>query len=175
MTQPDILTDRLRLRRFSLADAANVQRLAGAKEIADVTANVPHPYLDGMAEQWIGTHEDSYKNQSTITYAITLADANELIGCVSMLHLSTDEPEIGYWLGVDFWGNGYCTEAAEALINFCVETYGLTSVYGKHLSRNPASGKVMEKCGLVLVSTEVGKTGLMAQEEEFRVYRKYYA
>jgi len=57
---PTLETTRLILRPFTVADAPDVQRLAGDREIASSTLNVPHPYEDGMAEQWIGTHQEKY-------------------------------------------------------------------------------------------------------------------
>lgn len=175
MNQTEIATERLVLRKFELSDAKQVQALAGSKEVSSTTANIPYPYPDGLAEKWILNHPVNFANNLVITYAVTLKAENRLVGCVSMMNLSTEKPELGYWFGVEFWGKGYCTEACLALINFCTQNYELNAIYGKHLTRNPASGKVMEKCGLSYIESDIGKDGFMEKPEEFKVYRKVYA
>jgi len=175
MLQTEISTERLVLRKFELSDAIQVQAMAGNRDVSSTTANIPYPYPDGLAEKWISNHPDNFANKSVVTYAITLKESENLIGCVSMMHLNSEKPELGYWLGVDYWGKGYCSEACGALIDFCTEYFGIAVVYGKHLSRNPASGKVLEKCGLSYIESGVGKEGFMEKAEEFKVYRKVYA
>lgn len=174
MKQPDIGTNRLHLRPFLASDARRVQYLAGAKAISDVTANIPHPYQDGMAEEWISTHKGNFESGATITYAITLSDNETLIGCISLINVDSNMPEIGYWLGVDYWGKGYCTEACMALMDFCQTRYQLDAIYGKHLVRNPASGKVLTKCGLVFSAEGLIQEGFMDKKEAFNIYKKCY-
>jgi RimJ/RimL family protein N-acetyltransferase len=67
---PTLETIRLILRPFTLGDARDVQRLAGGREVAATTLHVPHPYVDGMAEQWIGTHQEQYERGELVTFAI---------------------------------------------------------------------------------------------------------
>jgi len=172
MQQSVIETDRLQLRYFELEDAQRVQILAGDPQVSSVTANIPFPYADGLAEQWISSLANNIADKSTITYAICLKENGQLIGCISMMNLDSIKPELGYWLGVDYWGSGYCTEACNALIAFCTTSLNLTTVYGKHLVRNPASGKVMAKCGLRYVATETQKNGFMEKPEAFNIYQK---
>src|SRR5438477_10632037 len=143
--QPTLRTDRLVLRPFRLEDATVVQRLAGAREIADTTQTIPHPYLDGMAESWIRTHQDRWQQQESVTFAIT-SEADGVTGAIG-LHLTPAHRrgELGYWVGLPFWNRGYATEAARAVIAFGFKTLALNRIHAVHLTRNPASGRVMVK------------------------------
>ena len=148
--QPTIETERLVLRPFAMEDAADVQRLAGDPAIADTTLNIPHPYPDGAAESWINTHQERWQSGLGVICAITLRSTGELVGAISVLGISQQNShgEMGYWIGKPYWGNGYCTEAARALIRFSFETMALHRVFAHHLARNPASGRVMAKAGM---------------------------
>jgi len=109
---PTISTDRLILRPFSLSDAARVRELAGEREVAEMTANIPHPYEEGMAEEWISNHADSLKNGMGVTLAIVLQPEGSLIGAIGLtLNKAHHFAELGYWIGKPYWNQGYCTEA----------------------------------------------------------------
>ncbi len=56
--------------------------------------------------------------------------------------------EMGYWIGVPFWGRGYCTEAAQRVIEYGFEDLNLNRIQGTHYTDNPASGRVMVKLGM---------------------------
>ncbi len=149
LNQPILHTTRLTLRPFTLADAADVQRLAGAREVASTTATIPHPYEDGMAETWISTHPNTLTDGTGITYAITLTEPGELCGAIGLSIKSEHQrAEMGYWIGVPYWGRGYCTEAASALRDYGFRALGLHRIRAVHLARNPASGRVMRKIGM---------------------------
>jgi len=146
---PLLETDRLVLRRFTLDDAPTVQRLAGDKKIADTTTNVPHPYEDGMAEEWINTHELRYKEGTLLNFAITLRNSGDLVGAIGLIiqpaHFLA---ELGYWIGKPYWGAGYCTEAARAVIEYAFQVLKLNKISASFMIRNPASGRVMEKLAM---------------------------
>jgi len=167
----EIQTQRLILRPFNLADSKRVQMLAGAKEISDTTGNVPHPYPDGAAEAWISTHAELFESGTAFINAIVSKDICEVVGVVAVRGLNTEEPELGYWVGKEYWNKGYCTEACSEIIPYCSSEFGISEIYGRHLVRNPSSGKVMEKCGLKRIGTERKKIGFMTCEEEFFVYK----
>ena len=148
-SQPTIRTERLTLRPFGLQDAKDVQRLAGSKAIADTTARVPHPYEDGMAEKWIGTHRGMFRRRKAVIYAITRSDTGRLVGAIGLeLHMANERAEIGYWIGRRYWNRGYATEAAEAMLMYGFTELGLKRIYAHHMSRNPSSGRVMQKIGM---------------------------
>jgi [ribosomal protein S5]-alanine N-acetyltransferase len=145
-----LTTSRLNLRPFELADAPDVQRLAGDPRIAATTLNVPHPYPDGAAEKWISSHAQLFTDHQSIVYAITLKPDDQLIGCINFMAISKQHSraEVGYWIGVDFWNNGYCTEALRALCNYGFKDLGLNKIVARHMANNMASGKVMTNVGM---------------------------
>lgn len=148
MKQPSIQTERLNLIEFQLDDANTVQSLAGNYNVAKKTLNIPHPYEDGMAESWIATHQQNWDEKSALTYAIILKETRKLIGAVGLVGIKGTEAGMGYWIGEKYWGQGFCTEAAKALIEFCFNDLKLTSIEAEHLVLNPASGRVMQKAGM---------------------------
>lgn len=146
---PTLETARLLLRAFRLSDAADVQRLAGDYAIADTTLNVPHPYPDGTAEQWIATHQPAFEAGEAATFAVVLRQEAGVIGAVGMrFDARFDNAELGYWIGRPYWGRGYCTEAAGAVLDYAFDELKLNRVHASHLVRNPASGRVMQKLGM---------------------------
>ena len=150
MTQrPTLLTTRLVLRPFAPQDAPRVQQLAGAAEIASTTLNIPHPYQDGMAEAWIATHPPQFQEGKQVTWAVTLRETGELVGAMGLaLNPEHRKGELGYWIGVPYWGQGYCTEAAHAVVAYGFWKLGLNRILARHFARNPASGRVMQKIGM---------------------------
>lgn len=150
--QPNLETDRLLLRPFRLADAPRVQQLAGDPAIAATTLNIPHPYEDGMAEAWIRSHPDSFAKQDDFVFAITrLENTGEgaLLGAIGLtLVLPHARGELGYWIGKPYWGQGYCTEAGQAILRYGFEVFELRRIFSRYMVSNPASGRVMEKLGM---------------------------
>ena len=154
MNQPNILTERLILRSFTLGDARDVQRLAGNLNVAKMTLNIPHPYENGMAEDWINSHMEKTGSGVQLSYAIESLQLGVLMGAISLTHMETTQANLGYWVGEQYWGKGYCTEAGKALICHAFDALSLKRVYALHLTSNPASGRVMEKIGMTHYATE---------------------
>ena len=138
-----LTTKRLTLRAFTIADAPDVQRLAGAHEVALNTLHIPHPYPDGAAEAWIAKQGDG----SEIVFAID-AD-HRLIGAIGLVpDRLNNRAELGYWIGVPFWGKGYASEAAAAIVQLGFETEGFHRIFAQVFARNPASARVLQKIGM---------------------------
>lgn len=154
MSQPSIATARLTLRPFRLDDASTVQELAGERDIADTTLNIPHPYEDGMAEEWIAGHKAGYKEKTAAIFAIVRSEDKNVIGAISLkLDRGLNKGELGYWVGKPYWNLGYATEASIAVLAFGFDELQLNRIHAKHFARNPSSGRVMEKAGMLLEGT----------------------
>jgi ribosomal-protein-alanine N-acetyltransferase len=149
MQQTTLETKRLVLRPFKLSDAPRVQLLAGDRAIADTTLNIPHPYKDGDAEQWIGTHKPKYEKGKLANFAIILKRTNELIGAVGLvINNRFNHAEMGYWIAKDHWNQGYCTEAAKRVLEYGFTVKKLNKIFASYMKRNPSSGRIMKKIGM---------------------------
>jgi len=169
--QPVLVTERLSLRPFQADDAAEVQALAGVREVAAMTYRLPHPYPDGMAEAWITSHAETYHNGREANFAITLLAGEKLIGSISlMISRENARAEVGFWLGKPFWGQGYATEALQAVLAYGFNALKLNRIFAQHFGVNPASGRVMEKAGMAYeghLRQHVKKWG---QFEDIKIY-----
>ncbi len=169
---PRLATERLLLRPFVPSDGDEVERLAGERAVADTTLTIPHPYPRGSGEKWIAGHAGAWQRGERLTLAICMGETgNALIGAIS-LRVAADHRrgEIGYWIGQDHWGNGYATEAARAVTEYGFTVLGLNRVEGRHFVRNPASGRVLEKCGMRLEGLHRGAFLRWGKFEDVAVY-----
>ena len=135
-------TKRLALRMPRLGDAKAMVALANDRRIAENTARIPHPYKLADAENFIsGTN----KGLADAVFLITLR-GDTVIGACGVTALD-DQAELGYWLGVPYWGKGYATEALHALIDYVFTDLGHEALNAGARVTNPASRRVLEKCG----------------------------
>ncbi len=133
-----------------LSDAASVTHLAKDYDIAAMTLRIAHPYHEEMATEWIRTHEDGYRNGELANFAVTLREDGQLVGTVGLdIFLEHGRAGLGYWIGKEFWGKGYATEAAKAVLEFGFDTLKLNRIHAEHFTDNPASGRVQQKIGMV--------------------------
>jgi len=149
MDQPSFRTARLLLRPYHLSDAADLVRLAGAREVAATTLRIPHPYREQDALDFIASYGGESGKISR--FAITLRENGQLCGGIGLRIDSApneQNAELGYWLGVPYWGHGYATEAACAMVRYGFEALGLHRVYATHFAHNAASGRVLQKIGM---------------------------
>ncbi len=149
MDQPRLQTERLLLRPLTLADAPAVARLAGDRRIAATTLHIPHPYPEERAVEWIGTQAQEGMSASSFVFGVVLKDGGELVGAVGLsLAAQHERAEIGYWVGVPWWGQGLVTEACRAVIGWAFGELRLGRVHAHHMEGNEASGAVMRKLAM---------------------------
>jgi RimJ/RimL family protein N-acetyltransferase len=139
---PVLETERLVLRAPHLEDVKAVAALANDRRIAEMLLRVPHPYTVADASSFIAAANLA---AGEATFAVTLG-GDRLIGFCGV-DPRKDGVELGYWLGVKYWGKGYATEAARAVIDHAFETGGHDKLVSGARVSNPASRRVLEKCG----------------------------
>lgn len=138
--QPTLTTKRLRLRPLQDADVSAIAHLAGDWAIASMTARIPYPYSEAHARDWMTNLADG-------EFVRAIERDGQFIGCVGFIPGETRSAEIGYWVARPYWGHGYATEAATALIKYCFTTGGFQRLTCCHFIDNPASARVIEKLG----------------------------
>ncbi len=127
-----------------------MQKLIGDHDVVSTMTNVPYPYEDGMAEEWIGGRKENFEKGKTVDFAITHRQEGFLIGGIGLndIDRQSERAEIGYWIGKPYWRNGYGTEAARAILRYGFEVLGLNRIQARHFGNNPASGRIMQKIGM---------------------------
>jgi RimJ/RimL family protein N-acetyltransferase len=169
---PVLATARLVLRAPRRGDGKAIAALANDRRIAANTARIPHPYAIEDAEQFIAAVN---KREGEACFVIALDGA--VIGVCSV-DLREDGPEIGYWLGVAYWGRGFATEAVRALIDHAFgDLEHETLISGARVS-NPASRRVLEKCGFQWTGVRLSRIRAInsaAPVDRFRLDRGLWA
>ena len=135
-------TERLLLRRPTLADVKAIAGLANDRRIAENTRRLPHPYLQDHAVDFVRAIARAGND-----VAFLIENNFVPIGMVGLNFGTRETPELGYWLGVEHWGQGFGTEAARAVIDFFFEEHDHDQLYAGARVANPASRNILEKCG----------------------------
>jgi RimJ/RimL family protein N-acetyltransferase len=165
-------TERLTLRKPTLADVSAIARLADDRRIAENT-RLPHPYSRDDAVSFIRHVADRQRE------TVFLIEHNHTpIGMVGADWRDEDAPELGYWLGVDHWGQGFATEAARALIDFTFEEFDTPLIRSGARVANPASRNILEKCGFQWSGVELHRfeaLGSSSPVDCFRLTRGIWA
>jgi len=126
-------TERLVLRAPVPADAKAISRLANDCRIAENLRRLPHPYSRADAEAFL----DYLARASQETVFLIEAEGTPC-GMIGLDFGNDDGPEIGYWLGVPHWGNGFATEAVRAVIDYAFEEHSIDELFGGARVTNPA-------------------------------------
>ena len=150
MGNPVVLkTERLLLRPLCRADIPALLPLIGAREVAATTLRIPHPYTQEDAEKFLDYSEGVWQKAEGARFGVFRREEERLCGGIG-LHTTREHnhAELGYWIGVPFWGNGYCTEAAREVLKYGFGTLKLNRIHSGHFSNNPASGRILQKIGM---------------------------
>lgn len=149
-------TERIILRPWRESDAESLFKFASDPELGPRAGWLPHKSVEESREiiRTIFSKEGMW--------AVELRETHEAIGCVgylpsssSNLAIEENQCEVGYWIARPYWGMGICTEALGLVVDYCLEVKGFSVLWGSYFPENPASGRVMEKCGFTDTGREV--------------------
>ena len=141
-------TNRITLRPWQESDAEALFKYASDPEVGPRAGWPVHKSL----EESLDVIRNIFTNDHT--WAIELNETGEAIGCIgyypsgeSNIGIGEDDAEIGYWVAKPYWNKGICTEALRLMIDYCFIVKGFHTLWCDYFVDNPASGRVMEKCG----------------------------
>ena len=155
-------TERIILRPWRESDAGTLFKYASDPQLGPQAGWPPHKSEEESREVIRNFFMNDY------TWAVILKETGEAVGCVgylpssySNLPVEKDQCEVGYWVARPYWNKGICTEALKLVIDHCFNEKGFTVLWGTFFPSNPASGRVMEKCGF----TDTGRETLCPRLE----------
>ena len=141
-------TERLWLRWPRASDVARIADYAGDRDLAEMTALIPHPYPPGAAAEFVLTSRAANLAGRQATLVLTPKHRpNEILGCVGLVESGERLATLGFWLGKPFWRRGYMTEAVCGLVELAMRAVELDAVIANARPDNLASRRVLEKTG----------------------------
>ena len=164
-------TERLILRPWEELDAEILYEYAKDPRVGPIAGWPVHTSVDNSRE----IIRDVLSADGT--YAVTAKGDNRAIGSIGLmvgdesnLGLLETEAEIGYWIGVPFWGRGYIPEAVKTLMKYCFEERGETILWCGHYEGNDKSLRVIKKCGFTYAYSDVCDVSLMNETRREYLY-----
>lgn len=147
--QPVIETARLRLRPLEQSDSSAIQKAAADRRIADTMISIPHPYPADEAERYLTQKQAERKAGRSAAFAMEHKSKRRFCGLIELRQIDREHSlgELSFWVAVDDWGQGFMSEAVQAVVRYGFETLGLNRLYAYHMQRNPATGRILAKSG----------------------------
>lgn len=149
----NVTTERLAFRAPQPDDGDAIFALMNDFGIVKYLTSVPWPYKRSDADTYIELARTGRAEEKGLYYLILDQNTSEPIGTIDLRFDPEETAHFGYWLGTSVWGRGYASEALAAMLDFGFGTLGLKRIWGAAMPDNPASIRVMEKCGLAHAGT----------------------
>ena len=144
---PVIETRRLTLRAPQPQDISRIARMANDADIARMTLRMPHPFTTAHAEDFV--IQAASQNPARANTFVVEHEDHGPVGVIGMFEDQDPMPETGYWIGREYWGRGYATEALEGALIWASRKWKRRAMTAGHFADNPASGRVLEKAGFL--------------------------
>lgn len=141
-------SERIILRPWSEDDAEGLFKYASDPDVGPGAGWAPHKSVEESREIICQYFSNDH------TWAIELKEKGEVIGCMgyllpdeSNIGIGENDAEVGYWVAKPYWNQGICTEALRLIVDYCFKEKDFQNIWGDFFEDNPASGRVMVKCG----------------------------
>ena len=164
-----LTTDRLVLTTPSLAHVPEMAVLANNRAIYAVLSRLPHPYDESHGRFFV---EEIARGPEEFAWSILLQGS--YIGTIGLHLLPGQAPELGYWLGEPFWGHGYATEAARAVVAAAREA-GYPALRSRALLSNAGSRNVLAKAGLSEIGEAIDDAGTLVGQRMMQMRLEFSA
>jgi ribosomal-protein-alanine N-acetyltransferase len=158
-------TPRLNLRSLSPNDAARIALLGGDWDVARMTGRIPYPYSEQAALHWV-----TDLAEGEVVFGIE--QGGYLIGICGFSPLGDGSAELGYWIGKPYWGQGFATEAAQALMTYGFTKAGVKRFTCCHFTDNPGSARVAAKLGFRALGPSTGWSEARQQDLPALTYER---
>ena len=178
MYMPTLETPRLRLRRLTMQDAADIYRYSRDVEVARHVLWEAHRTI-GDSRAYLRYMLRRYRQHDPASWGIEWKESGSIIGTIGFMWIQSDNSaaEVGYSLSRNYWNRGIMTEALKAVIDYGFGRLNLNRIEAQHETANPASGAVMRKCGMVHEGTlrqRLYNKGRYVDVELYAILRKDY-
>ena len=145
-----VVNDQIHLSEFRSIDKDALAEHLNDRDIYDRTLRIPFPYTGADADEWLALATRITTEQGRpVHFAIRRSDNSLIGGCgfdgfeIGKSHRA----EVGYWLAKPLWGRGSMTAVVGRMCQHAFAEFGLTKINAHVFSHNPASARVLEKCG----------------------------
>ena len=164
-----IRTERLVLRSLQDDDWPQLQQIGGVPEVARMMRNIKAPWPERDVKDWLEMSKWRGFGGVGFRLAVTLRDG-PLIGTCGFRG-TAQKGGISYFVGPEYWGCGYATEAMHAFLIDVFSRYGTLRIHASHFDDNPASGRVLQKLGFVRTGEAMGISAARLEEAPETLYR----
>lgn len=170
---PTLKTRRCTLRPWHENDIPLLPPIANTRDISwNTSYNFPYPYNIEQAEAWIHHHQDG-TGERTWHFAV-LVDKALVGGCGAYrgTDVQSHTAEIGYWLGVKYWGKGLASEMVEALVQYMTTETDVEQLTANVYGWNPASARVLQKTGFTKEGVRKGVVRKWGKQTDLMIFGK---
>ena len=145
MLMKEIRTERLLIKTPEIDDKFELTQLINDKDVIKWLSEIPFPYTLSHAEEFIERSRERVLKQES--YNFMIFQDKKMIGGIGLSEFNNKSCQVGYWLGKQYWGNGFATEALKSILDFGFDQLNLEKIYAAYKIGNEGSIRVLAKCG----------------------------